>query len=229
MRHLFLWLLFFCSVSLFSQTEQKDIVPSNPRYFEDQFYAGVTYNFILNQPEGVNQQNISYGLQAGFIKDIPFNQKRTLGIGIGLGLGLYTYYTNIRALEDENSIIYELADEVDAFKRSKLEMHLLEIPFEFRWRNSDATNYSFWRIYAGVKFGYAFNSRSKYVLETLKNSFENTDISKFQYGVTLNVGFHNFNVHAYYSLSKLYNEGINLNGEAIDISPLRIGLIYYIL
>ena len=144
-------------------------------------------------------------------------------------MGLYTYYTNIRALENGNAITYEIADDVDEFKRSKLEMHLLEVPLEFRWRNSDASNYSFWRIYAGVKFGYAFNAGSKFVLENLKNSFRNTDISEFQYGLTLNVGFHNFNVHAYYSLSKLYNDGVNLNDEAIDISPIRIGLIVYIL
>jgi hypothetical protein len=228
MKQLVLWLLIIIPLGLSSQTKQDD-TDFNPRYFEDQFYAGVTYNFILNQPEeDVNQQNISYGLQAGFIKDIPFNKNRTVGLGIGLGLGLNTYYSNIRAIDQGGDISYAIVNDAN-FRRSKLEMHLVEFPVEFRWRNSDASTYNFWRIYAGVKFGYAFNARSKYVLDGLKESFKNTDIDTFQYGLTFNFGYHNFNIHAYYSLSKLYNDGVTLNGNEIDISPLRIGLIFYIL
>ncbi|MFS4493290.1 porin family protein [Maribacter sp. 2308TA10-17] len=228
MKQLVLWLWIFIPLGLFSQTDQVSNT-TNSRYFEDQFYAGLTYNFILNQPEGVNQQNISYGIQTGFIKDIPMNQKRTMGFGVGVGLGLYTYYTNIRALDSGNEISYEIVDGVEDFKRSKLEMHLVEFPLEFRWRNSDASTYSFWRIYAGVKLGYAFNARSKYVLENEKESFRNTDIKSFQYGLTFNFGYHNFNIHAYYSLTRLYNDGITLSGNDIEISPLRIGLVFYIL
>lgn len=228
MKYYVFWLLIAIPLGLYSQTEQ-DTITSNSRYFEDQFYAGVTYNFVLNQPEDVNQRNFSYGLQAGFIKDIPFNKDRTIGLGIGLGLGLYTYYTNIRALENGNDIIYRLVEDVPEFKRSKLETYLLEVPLEFRWRNSDSETYSFWRIYAGVKFGYAFNTRSKFVLEELKESFRNTDVRSFQYGLTFNFGYHNFNMHAYYSLTGLFNDGVTLDGNDIEISPLRIGLIFYIL
>ncbi len=232
MKHLVLWLLIGIPMGVYSQSE-RDTTEVNTRYFEDQFYAGITYNFILNlpgeEPNKANQQNISYGLQAGFIKDIPFNKDRTFGMGLGLGLGLYTYYTNIRAVEDGGDITYELVDGIEEFKRSKLETHMLEVPVEFRWRNSDPKTYSFWRIYAGVKFGYVFNARSKYVLEDLKESFRNTDVQTFQYGLTFNFGYHNFNMHAYYSLTGLFNDGVTLDGNDIEISPLRIGLIFYIL
>lgn len=228
MKHFVLWLLIYIPLSLYSQTGQ-DTTTVNSRYFEDQFYAGITYNFILKLPSETNQRNFSYGLQAGFIKDIPFNSDRTIGIGLGLGLGLYTYYTNIQALENGSDISYQLVGDIDGFKRSKLETHLLEVPFEFRWRNSDPETYNFWRIYAGVKFGYAFNARSKYVLDTAKESFRNTDIRSFQYGLTFNFGYHNFNMHAYYSLTSLFNDGITLDGNDIEISPLRFGLIFYIL
>ncbi len=228
MRYVFLLFIAF-PLGLCAQTEQ-DTAVSNSRYLEDQFYAGVTYNFILNQPTDVNQRNLSYGLHAGFIKDIPLNADRTIGLGLGLGLGLYAYYTNIRAVADANGIVYELVgDDVTTFKRSKLETRVLEVPLEFRWRNSDPDTYSFWRIYAGVKFGYVFNARSKYVLENLKESFKNTDLRSFQYGLTFNYGFHNFNIHAYYSLTDLFNDGITLDGNDIEISPLRIGLIFYML
>ena len=98
-----------------------------------------------------------------------------------------------------------------------------------RWRNSTATEYSFWRIYAGVKLGYIFDARSKYVEDRAKDSFSNSDIRSFQYGLTFNFGYHNFNIHAYYSLTNLFNDGVELEGETLELTPLRIGLMFYIL
>ena len=228
MRLLVLSLLISVPFWALSQTDS-DTISVDQRYFEDQFYAGVTYNFILNQPNQVSQRNFSYGLQLGFVKDLPFNQKRTIGLGIGLGFGLNTYYTNIRAQEVAGDIQYTILTDVD-FKRSKLETHLLEIPIEFRWRNSDTTTYSFWRIYTGIKFGYAFDSRSKYVIEDSKQTFKNTDVRKLQYGLTFNFGYHNFNMHIYYSLTPLFNDGVSLdNTQEIKIRPLQIGFMFYVL
>jgi len=226
MRPIFLCLCICFSVVLHSQLKTDE---ANPRYLEDQFYAGISYNFILNKPDDVNQRNFSYGLQGGFIKDIPLNSDRNFGIGIGLGLGVYNYYTNIRAIDSVSSIGYDLVDGIGDFKRSKIESYLIEVPFEFRWRNSDATAYNFWRIYTGVKFGYALNSRSKYVEISQKGAFTNNDVRNFQYGLTLNFGYHNFNIHAYYSLTNLFDDGVTLNGINNEMSTLRIGLIFYIL
>lgn len=228
MLRLVLCFLFVFPLLAFSQ-ESMDNEDTGGRYFEDQFYTGVTYNFILEQPELVNQRNFSYGLQLGFIKDIPLNDRSTVGLGVGLGLALNTYYTNIRAQKNESDISYSVLTDV-TFKRSKLETHLIELPIQFRWRDSDATTYNFWRIYTGVKFGYAFDARSKYVLDKYKQSFKNTDVNKLQYGLTLNVGYHNFNVHLYYSLSTLYNDDVMLDStQQIKIRPLQLGFIFYML
>lgn len=230
MKRIFL-LLFVTGYYLsFAQTVT-DTSQVNQRYFEDQFYAGITYNFILDLPDQASQRNISYGLQAGFIKDIPLNEDRTFGFGLGMGLALYTYYTNIRSEENGDDFTYKIVTDEDEpdFKRSKLETHLLEVPMEFRWRNSDTSTYSFWRIYAGVKFGYAFNARSKFVLTNTKESFRNTDVRSLQYGLTLNFGYHNFNIHAYYSLANIFNDDVFLSDNVIEFTPLRVGLIFYIL
>ncbi len=205
-----------------------DSLQVNQRYLEDQFYAGITYNFVLSQPDLVNQRNFSYGLQAGFIRDLPLNKDRTIGLGIGVGLSLNTYYTNIRAQKTENGIAYSVITDFD-FKRSKLETHILEIPIEFRWRNSDPETYSFWRVYTGVKFGYAFDSRSKFVIENLKDSFVNDDVQRLQYGLTMNFGYHNFNIHVYYSLTPLFEDGVLVDSQDLGIKPLHIGFVFYFL
>tara|TARA_R110002020_G_scaffold63170_5_gene168919 strand:+ start:49375 stop:50019 length:645 start_codon:yes stop_codon:yes gene_type:complete len=198
-------------------------------YLEDQFYLGVTYNLLLDKPTGITQRNLSYGLMGGFIKDIPLNGPRNIGFGIGVGYALNSYYTNLYAEQQEGSVVYSALDGNADYKRSKFETHVLEMPLEFRWRNSNATDYKFWRVYTGVKLGYSFSSRSKFVSDAEKIGFGNDDIRRFQYGLMLNLGYNTWNIHVYYALSKLLDDTTILGAEPIEVRPLRIGIIFYIL
>lgn len=220
----FVLLFILLSFSSFGQTTNDSI--STQRYFEDQFYLGLSYNFLLNIPEGSNQRNLSYGLQAGVIKDIPLNRSGTKAIGIGAGLALNSYYSNLVADFSNDEITYSIDDDIT---RSKLETHLLEFPLEFRWRNSTVEEYKFWRIYTGIKAAYIVGARSKFVSGTSSEGFYNTDLSKFQYGLTLSFGYNTFNLHAYYALTDLFDGSATVNGEVLQYRPLRIGLIFYIL
>jgi hypothetical protein len=132
--------------------------------------------------------------------------------------------------KQDNSLEYSILPEDLDVKRNKLETHLLEVPLEFRWRNSSPTEYKFWRFYAGMKLGYVFSGRSKKVSNSDKESFTNTDIERFQYGLMANIGYNTFNIHIYYALNNLFKEGRALNtGEDLTFTPLRVGLIFYIL
>jgi len=218
--------ILFLLVVLQSNAQVASDSISNTRYFEDQFYVGLSYNFILNHPEGSNQRNLSYGLQAGVIKDIPLNKAGTKAIGIGAGLALNSYYSNLVADISGDDISYSINDDIT---RSKLETHLVEFPLEFRWRNSNAEDYKFWRVYGGIKAAYVLGARSKYDLDDISEGFKNTDLTKFQYGLTLSFGYNTFNVHAYYALTELFDGNASVNGEVLQYRPLRIGLIFYIL
>ncbi|NNF19840.1 MAG: PorT family protein [Flavobacteriaceae bacterium] len=235
MKDIFLLLVFCSTFTLCAQTappvtpEQDSLLP-DPNYLEDQFYVGLTYNILLNKPEGVKQRNLSYGLQGGFIKDIPLNLKRNVAIGIGLGYAVNSYYSNLRATENGEDFNYEVISDNFSYKRNKIETHLIEVPIELRLRNSDPVDYKFWRFYAGVKLGYVVGSRSKIVTKDFKDSFYNTDTDNFRYGLMVNLGYNTFNIHAYYALNTLFEPGkANVNGEEIGMTPLRIGLIFYIL
>ena len=229
MRLLFLLLTVFSIGVLYSQESTNRFVPDE-KYLEDQFYLGVTYNILLNRPPGVSQRSLSYGLFGGFIKDLPMNAKRNVGLGIGVGYGLSSYYTNLRATETADGIEYEIIGPQTTFKRSKIETHSLEFPIEFRWRTSDAVSHKFWRVYTGVKFAYVFNARSKFVSDLEKTSFKNDDIREFQYGLILSFGYNTFNFHAYYSLQDLFNDGVNtVDGDRLSFVPLHIGISFYIL
>lgn len=230
MRTCFFLVLAVVSTILPAQEIVVDTAGLDPNYLEDQFYVGLTYNFVLNKPEGVSQRSLSYGLMGGFIKDIPLNPRRNVAIGIGLGYAVNSYYTNLRASEAETGYSYSILESNSSFKRNKLETHLIEMPIEFRWRNSTAATYKFWRIYTGLKLGYVVGSRSKFVTENFKDSFYNTDSRNFRYGLMLNFGYHTFNIHAYYALNHLFEDGtLTQDGQNIEFTPLRIGLIFYIL
>jgi hypothetical protein len=173
-----LWL-----VNLQSQDSTRLVLKENSKYLEDQFYAGLAYIVLLDRPNDVIQRNLSYGVQLGFIKDIPLNRKRNFGVGLGLGYGTNSYFSNIIAEDTEPNVSYRLAVEADALNRTKFETHAIEFPFELRWRTSNAQDYKFWRIYAGLKAAYLFSRKSKFVSENTDNiSFQNNDISQWQYG-----------------------------------------------
>ncbi|MBT8320792.1 MAG: PorT family protein [Eudoraea sp.] len=224
-----LQLIFACFLSsaLFAQ----DSIPADQNaYLEDQFYIGLTYNLLLNKPETVTQQNLSYGLQAGFIKDIPLNTERNFAVGIGLGYAVNSYYTNIQAIQTTDGISYRVFDEDFSYNRNKIETHLIEMPIELRWRNSTATEHRFWRIYTGFKLGYVVGTRSKLVTDAYKDSFYNRDTENFRYGLVLNVGYNTFNIHLYYSLNDFFEDNTTLDtGEALALTPMSIGIIFYIL
>ncbi|RUA13057.1 MAG: PorT family protein [Flavobacteriia bacterium] len=226
-----LWVLGFGLLSFmaYSQSEGTTDQDDFSRYLEDQFYAGFGYNVLLGKPEGMVQRNLSYNLQAGFIKDIPLNQRRNFGIGLGFGYAVNSYYSNMVVSQDANAFLYEVTNTSD-FKRSKLETHAVEFPFELRWRTSTAQEYKFWRIYAGAKLGYVFSGRSRVVIDSGTNGFSNNDIEKWQYGLMVNFGYNTWNIHVYYALNPLLKDGTVLDtGESINIRALRIGVIFYIL
>ncbi len=203
-------------------------------YLEDQLYFGIGYNFLLDKPDEVIQRNLSYNLQLGLIKDIPLNKRRNFGLGIGVGYAANSYYTNMLVIESQQGIEYRLANSEESFDRSKFETHALEFPFEIRWRTSNPVDYKFWRIHAGFKVEYLFSKRSKLIAEDVtqfsgNTTFSNPNIEQWQYGVMLNFGYNTWNLHLYWALSDFLDGNARFENQMLTVTPLRIGVIFYIL
>jgi putative flippase GtrA len=86
-------------------------------------------------------------------------------------------------------------------------------------------------VYSGVTVSYILNNRAKYRSEQKTQVLRNlTEIERLQYGVTLSLGYNTWNFYANYALTSLYKEGVvNAAGELIEMKPLRLGLIFYML
>jgi hypothetical protein len=201
------------------------------KYREDQFYISLTYNLLGNKPEEISQNGFSSGFHFGFIRDMPINDARNLAFGIGLGVSTNSYNQTLLISKASNNYEYTALDQTStSFNKNKFSTYLLELPFEFRWRTSNATDYNFWRVYTGVKMSYLFYNSSKYKSkeETIKLSNIN-DFNSFQYGAILSIGYSNINIHLYYALNDIFKDSATLENEPLNMNAIKIGLIYYIL
>lgn len=234
MRFLFSCLFIMSFFSVFSQEETKPKIEPTVKidslYREDQFYFSITYNLLTQIPQGLKQNKFSAGLSAGFLRDMPINKKRTVAIATGLGLSYQNYFQNLTISKlPDGGLAYAVSDYND-ISSNRYRQYLVDLPIEFRWRNSTYESYRFWRIYGGFKISYVFanksvldNGEEKYVVKN------NQNINKVQYGVYLAAGYNTWNVYLNYGLNPLFKDVITTSGQKIDVRTLNAGLIFYIL
>lgn len=219
----FLFIVLFVSIGLTTAAQEvKDTIDDN--YLEDQIYLSLNYNVLRNVPENQESSLFSGGFSFGFIKDLPINKRRNIGFGIGLGYGFKSYKNNFVIFEDTPD-----GGVTDETLTNKIQVNSVEIPFEFRWRTSTPTKYTFWRIYPGFQVSYLFYSRAKVSYKGAEEIYKNISVlDKFQYGATLSAGYGTWNIYVYYGLNKVFKDS-NVEETAINLKDLNIGLKFYIL
>ncbi|OMP31967.1 porin family protein [Mangrovimonas sp. DI 80] len=231
MKHLLTTFFIVCFSGLGFCQVLSDSVVVDTKYREDQFYAGVTYNWLVKEPSGLSQTGFSYGLHLGFVRDMPINKRRNVAFGLGLGFAFNNYRQNMAIINEPNrGFSYSIIDDSEnPYSKNKFSTYVIEVPFEIRWRTSTAQSYSFWRIYTGFKLGYVFYDTSRYEgsLGTFKYK-NNDDFNAFQYGLTLSAGYDDFNLHLYYGLNSIFGD-VRVDNEALDMTTLKIGLMFYFL
>ncbi|WP_282122861.1 porin family protein [Algibacter mikhailovii] len=230
MKYVFIVFCYLIGVTLCTAQEET-IKEVDSLYREDQFYAGISYNILINKPIGVTQSGFSFGFNFGFIRDMPINKTRNLAFGIGLGYSTSGYNQNILMTRGEdNNFNYTLLDDSQTYSRNKFNTHVIEVPIEFRWRTSTPVDYDFWRIYAGFKVGYLVSNVTRYKgdLGDIKQH-NNSDFNDFQYGLTLRAGYGTWNFNVYYGLTPLLSDKAQLNGSPIKMNDIKVGLVFFIL
>jgi len=200
-------------------------------YREDQFYISLSFNLTNNEPDAFSQNGFSGGIHVGFIRDMPFNKRRNKAIGIGLGLSRSAYNTNLFIGETVNgSTTFNIIESISSIDRNRLITNQIEVPIQYRWRTSTATEHTFWRIYTGIKLSYVFSHVAKF--QDGGNAVNNRSISEldvFRYAATLTIGNGSFNAFMQYDLNPLFNSSAIVNGQAINLQPIKFGVEFYIL
>lgn len=225
--------LIICLLCAFCSIAQQDQLGSkqnelDAKYREDQFYAGFTFNLLLNRPEQVTQTGFSGGLQLGFIRDMPINKRRNVSFGLGVGYAINSFNHNLR-IENGGSSSFTSLDGVE-FNSNRFTTQLVEAPLQIRWRTSVADSHKFYRIYTGLQLGYMFYFKTRFEdnTEILRTS-NIEELNPWRLGATFAVGYNTVNFYIYYSLNSLFNEDAIIEQEEVGITTARIGLMFYIL
>lgn len=227
MSRLYLLLNLLVVFVSYAQSEERS-VPVDSLFREDQFYFSITYNLLRNTPEGYSQYSFSSGVTLGFLRDISISKDRNFAIGLGLGYSYNDIKHNLKIADIASSEQYVYSID-ESYDKSKLRLHYLELPIEFRWRNASYESHKFWRIYTGFKVSYLFASKSIFESSTESYAISNSkELTKIQYGPYLSVGYNTINLYAYYSLKSNF-DNVKIGNDDLELNSFNVGFIFYIL
>jgi len=221
----------FVSVSMFAQ------IPENiKRHYTNSF--DVFTIISTNKPENFNPRaiNQSFRLSASYL--IPFG-KSNFSFGIGAGIGFHNYYINGLSkdmlpeslhLPDmaEDAFYFRIIDSISEPKikatRNKITLTYIDIPLELRYCSKKGFKAS-----VGAKIDFLVSSYHKYngsdflygTSEDIKiRQYKLDNLSSFQIGPIVRVGWKWINAYATYSLTPVYDAGggSKLNPVCVGIS-----------
>ena len=217
----FLFSLLFLNQLSFSQSNK-----SKEDYREDQFFFGSSY-FIQTQPiDEFKQNGFSGNFQFGFIRDFPLNDSSTKAIGIGFGYERNFFTSNIQPVESDSNIDYRIVVSRFLESKNKISFSSLVIPLEYRWRTSSLDRYKFWRIYSGFKLKKNFPIYSN---PSYGSEITIEDVEDWTTSIYINAGYNTWNISLEYDLNPLLKNKKTTNGENLNISFFRLGLVFYLL
>ena len=220
-KFFFLFSLLFLNQLSFTQSNE-----NIEDYREDQFYFGSSY-FIQTQPlDEFKQNGFSGNFQFGFIRDFPLNDSSTKAIGIGFGYERNFFTSNIQPIQSDNNINYRIVISRFLESKNKISFSSLVIPLEYRWRRSSIDQYKFWRIYSGFKLkkNFPLYSNPSYGSEITID-----DVEDWTTSIYINAGYNTWNISLEYDLNPLLKNKKTTNGENLNISFFRLGLVFYLL
>jgi hypothetical protein len=217
------FLTFLISFSLFSQSNPEQL---EENYREDQFYIGSSYFIQSESIPDFKQNGFSGNFQFGFIRDFPINNNSTRAIGIGLGYERNFFTSNIQPIQENSKIDYRIVVSKFLESKNKISFSSIAIPIEYRWRTSDIKEFKFWRVYSGFKLKKNFPLYSN---PSYGSELKIDEIEDWTSSIYLNAGYNTWNISLEYDLNPLIKNKKTLNGDNLNISFFRLGLIFYIL
>jgi len=214
-------IIYFLSLGLYSQYS-----PDSKFYREDQFFIGSTYFIQTEKIDEFKQNGFSGNFQVGFVRDLPLNKNSTKALGIGIGYERNYFTSNIQPEEQNERIDYRIIVSRFLESKNKITFSSISLPIEYRWRKSSIDKYKFWRIYSGfkIKKNFSLKSNPSYGSDTVIKDFNDWTSS-----IYINAGYNTWNISLEYDLNPIIEDKKTINGDNLNISFLRLGLIFYFL
>ena len=220
--HYLLLITFLCS-KVFGQ----DLTtPENSDFFrEDQIYIGISLASLKSNAEDFKPKALSRHFQWGIIRDIPLVLSGKFSTGLGLGMSFERYTTNL-SYSVERGFTFSETD-LDFENPLYFSIQSFEIPITLRWRNATFNDFAFWRIYGGVSLHWNYKNKAKQNSYIILNSDE---LKKWGATAHLSFGYNTWNFYFAYRLNPIFNSSPRNNQDfSIQLTPIKFGLIFYIL
>ncbi len=198
----------------------------NESYREDQIYLGTSYFIQTESLSNFKQNGFSGNFQFGFIRDFPINNKSTNALGIGLGYERNFFTSNIQPSQSNGIIDYRIVVSRFLESKNKISFSSLVFPFEFRFRKSTIDEYKFWRIYSGLKLKKNFPIYSN---PSYGSEIKIDQINDWTTSIYMNAGYNTWNISLEYDLNPILKDKTTIEGENLNISFFRLGLVFYLL
>ena len=219
-------LFFLITLTFSSLQSQTSYELSKETYREDQIYFGSSYFIQSESITDFKQNGFSGNFQFGFIRDFPINNISTRSIGVGLGYERNFFTSNIQPIKENNEINYRIVVSRFLESKNKMPFSSIVIPLEYRWRKSSMDKFEFWRIYSGFKLKKNFPLYSN---PSYGSELKIDEINDWTTSIYLNAGYNTWNISLEYDLDPLIKNKQTVQGEPLNISFFRLGLIFYML
>ena len=211
----------FLGLGLYSQNNT-----GTNSYREDQFYFASSYFVQTESIKDFKQNGFSGNFQLGFIRDFPLNKDSTRAIGLGFGYERNYFTSNIQPIEQDDQIDYRIVISRFLESKNKISFSSISFPIEYRWRKSSLNEYKFWRIYSGfkIKKNFPLYSNPSYGSELVIE-----EIQDWTSSIYLNAGYNTWNISLEYDLNPIIKNKNTVDGDNLNVSFFRLGLIFYFL
>lgn len=175
----------------------------------------------VKEPDDFNIRGFNQGMSFYMMYNRPFGESK-VSFAIGLGMGFHDMYSNARIpnIKADSISFVAIPDSID-YKKSKLGLSYIELPFELRIKTEKK-----FRIGIGGKVGYLVDGKTKYKGENILGDqviYKEKDVAqlqKFIFGPTLRIGYDWFNIYGYYQVTQIFLPDRGPN----NLAPISVGI-----
>ncbi len=173
-------------------------------------------------PNDLDLKTINRGLNVFGMYNYQFG-KSNISVAIGAGISSHNMYSGSMVAHMNDSTFFTKIPDSISYKKSKLNLTFLDVPFEFRLKTKTK-----FRMALGFKVGFLIGKHSKYKGDALDGGNSGTIITKstdirnletFRYGPTFRIGYKWINVFGYYQISKMFKPD-----QGPQIYPITVGI-----
>jgi hypothetical protein len=199
----------------FAQKEEPE--PKKIADPKDRIVVDFSYDSFTHLPAGITQKPYSLGGNVYFIWDYPVGYG-PFSLAFGAGFSTHDVHTNGKIVYSIDGNYTSFVPVTTKYNTNKLSCNYFEIPLELRMRTRGDHDFL---VYIGFKGGYAYNVHTKYEDADGKiKIYKIKNINPWRYGPTFRIGYDQFNLQAFYSLSELFYKG---HGEP-GMAPFSVGI-----